>query len=103
MKHLRRVAVALAVVVAGFGSAGVVIVATATPGGAAPCSDSWTGPATGTTLWTANPTGDWSTHAVPGSGDVACIDEAGSYTVELNASTSVEALQVGGATSGTQT
>ena len=94
---------ALAVVLAGFGSAGVVIVATATPGAAAPCSDSWTGPATGTTLWTANPIVDWSTHAAPGSGDVACIDEAGTYTVELDASTSVEALQVGGGVSGIQT
>ncbi len=103
MSHLRRVVVALAVVLAGFGSAGVVIVATATPGAALPCSDSWTGPATGTTLWTANPVADWSTHAAPGSGDVACIDEAGTYTVELDASASVEALQVGGGVSGIQT
>ncbi|MGA3149713.1 MAG: hypothetical protein ABSF33_19910, partial [Acidimicrobiales bacterium] len=103
MSHLRRVVVASAVVLAGFGSAGVVIVATATPGAALPCSDTWTGPATGTTLWTANPTVDWSAHTAPGSGDVACINEAGTYTVELNASASVEALQVGGAASGTQT
>ena len=103
MSHLRRVVVALAVVLAGFGSAGVVIVATATPGAALPCSDSWTGPTTGTTLWTANPTADWSAHAAPGSGDVACIDAAGTYTVELTASASVGALQVGGAASGTQT
>ena len=74
----------------------------ATPGGAAlTCTDSWQGPATGSTDWNAS-AANWST-GFPTSSSVVCISEPGTYTVTLTSGTTVGALQVGGATSGTQT
>src|SRR5947208_796194 len=45
--------------------------------------------------------GNWSTGFVPGAGDDACIDGAGTYTVIANGSFSVHSLTLGGP-SGTQ-
>ena len=102
MTDLRRIGVAVIVSLAAVGSVGVVLVATATPSAALTCSDYWQGPDSGTTAWNAS-VADWSENAFPGSGDVACIEEAGTYTVEITSSASVEGLQVGGAANGTQT
>jgi hypothetical protein len=65
---------------------------------AAGCTKSWT--ATTSASW-ATP-GDWTPSGVPASSDDVCITAAGTYTVSLNSSVSVNSLTLGGA-SGTQT
>ncbi|MGA2838280.1 MAG: hypothetical protein ABSF84_16970 [Acidimicrobiales bacterium] len=97
----QRVTAAFAVVLASVGATGVALVANAQPSAAASCTDSWQGPATGSTNWNASAS-DWSAGFPTGS-SVVCISEAGTYTVDLTASASIGTLQVGGATSGTQT
>ena len=64
------------------------------------CTDSWTNAAGGSWFNAAN----WSTKAVPGPTDEACITLAGTYSVEMaqKSNVSLKALTVGGA-SGTQT
>ena len=104
MGGVRRLAVAAAVGAVWLGSVGIVVVATATPSAALTCTDSWVGPflpIPGTPSWSAS-TSDWSSNSFPTSSDVACVNEAGTYTVVMTGSTSVSALQVGGASSGTQ-
>ena len=73
------------------------------PASAAPpmCTDQWNVTATGTYSW--NTPGDWSTGSVPGTGDVACINKPGTYTVQLiGGTTTVDALVVGSGTAGDQ-
>ncbi len=90
------------VAVGTLGSAGAVAVVSATPSAAAlSCTDSWQGPTSGTTDWGASPS-YWSS-GFPTSSSVVCISAPGTYTVTLTGSVTVGALQVGGATSGTQT
>ncbi len=102
MRAFRRAAMAALVAAGSLVSVSVVAVATATPGGAAlSCTDNWQGPATGTTDWNAS-AANWSS-GFPTGTSVVCISEPGTYTVALTGSVSVGALQVGGATSGTQT
>ena len=101
MGGVRRLAVALAVALAWLGSAGIVMVATATPSASLTCTDSWVGPNSGTPSWNGS-TSYWSTNAFPTSSDVACVNEARTYSVLLTSSASVSALQVGGASGGTQ-
>jgi hypothetical protein len=62
------------------------------------CTKSWT--AATSDPW-ATP-GDWTPSGVPGPSDDVCITAAGTYTVSLNSSVSVNSLTLGG-TSGTQT
>ncbi len=92
----------LAVAIGTMGPFGVVGLATATPSSAQPtCTDNWIGPDTGTTNWGASAS-NWSS-GIPNGSAVACVNEAGSYTVLFNnAGQTPEALEVGGATSGTQ-
>ena len=102
MVEVRRIFAAVAIVVGSFATVGAVSLATATPSAAlSTCTDNWQGPTTGTTNWNAS-SSDWSS-GFPTSSSVACISAAGTYTVELTASASVGTLQIGGATSGTQT
>jgi fibronectin-binding autotransporter adhesin len=102
MHAIRRTAVAVLVAVGSLGLAGAAAVVTATPGAAAlTCTDSWQGPATGSTDWSAS-AANWSA-GFPTSTSVVCISEPGTYTVDLTGGVSVGALQVGGAASGTQT
>ena len=52
--------VAVAALVGSFGTAGVVLLATATPSAAlSTCTDNWQGPTTGTTNWNAS-AANWS-------------------------------------------
>src|SRR5580704_15615057 len=65
------------------------------------CTDTWTATATGTYSW--GTAADWSKGTVPGAGDVACITNGGTYTVQLiGGTTSIDALVVGSGTSGDQ-
>jgi fibronectin-binding autotransporter adhesin len=65
------------------------------------CTDIWNVTASGTYSW--NTPGDWSTRSVPGTGDVACINKGGTYTVQLiGGTTTVDALVVGSGTPGDQ-
>ena len=102
MSSIRRSVAALAVAIGTLGSCGVVGLATATPSSAQPtCTDNWIGPDTGTTNWGASAS-NWSS-GIPNGSAVACVNEAGSYTVLFNNDGQTpEALEVGGATSGTQ-
>jgi hypothetical protein len=62
------------------------------------CQVSWANASGG--LWSN--AANWSTGAVPGSDSHACINLGGTYTVTLDASTTVRSLTIGAA-SGTQT
>ena len=103
MGGLRKIVMAVVIAAASMGSAGAVVLATATPSGASQpsCTDSWQGPATGTTNWNAS-AANW-TAGFPTSSSVVCVSEAGTYTVVFTTSETVNTLEVGGATSGTQT
>jgi hypothetical protein len=80
---------------------GMVSSAAAAPRSTTPaCTDTWVGPTTGTQQWST--TSDWSS-GLPSSSSVVCIKHAGTYTVQLTSSASIDALVVGGAKSGTQT
>ena len=100
MRRIRTVSMAAAIAVASMGTAGAITVVSATPSAAATCTDNWQGPSTGTTNWGAN-AADWST-GFPGSSSVVCINEPGTYSVDLTGSVNVGSVQVGGATSGAQ-
>ena len=101
MSNVRRSAVALALVVGTLGSLGVALVATETPSVAQPaCTDNWVGPTSGVQSWDSS--GNWSAGA-PNSSSVACIDEAGTYTVVYDGSNGPGAVEVGGAGTGAQT
>ncbi len=64
------------------------------------CTTTWTATAAGTYSW--NTAGDWN-HGLPGTGSVACITEAGTYTVQLiGGATTIDALELGSGTSGDQ-
>jgi hypothetical protein len=102
MSILRRSAAAVALAIGTFGSVGFVELATPTPSAAQPtCTDNWVGPDTGTTNWNASAS-NWSS-GFPGGASIVCISEAGTYTVLWNGSGSAAAVEVGAATSGTQT
>jgi hypothetical protein len=101
MGRFRTIWMTMALAVGSVGTASFVAVATATPSGAATCTDSWQGPTTGTTDWNAS-AANWSS-GFPTSGGVTCISLAGTYTVILKADLNLGALQVGGGASGTQT
>lgn len=76
--------------------------AAASPDVAITCTDHWIGPASGTSNW--NTPGDWSAGVPNGTSTVACIKEAGTYTVRATTSgDAAAAIVVGGAASGTQT
>ncbi len=105
MRHsLRRSLRALpvcALVLSGFAVTGASLLVAPSVASAAPptCTDSWRNPVTGN--W--DTASDWSTGAVPGSGDVACIIVGGTYTVTFqpaSGSETVDALVVGSGTSG---
>jgi hypothetical protein len=94
-----RLAVAVAVAAAPL----VLVAVSASPAQAQvslpACTDSWNNPISDN--WeTAS---DWSTGSVPGPGDVACIEVAGTYSVTLGGSATVAGLIIGGAGTGTQT
>lgn len=102
MSTIRRSAAALTLTLGMLGALGVGVVATAAPSGAQPaCTDSWIGSDTGTTNWNASGS-NWS-DGLPGGSSIACINEAGTYTVLWNGSGSAAAVEVGGAASGIQT
>ncbi len=103
MTGLRRAFLAVAVVATTLGTTGVVTVLTAAPSAAASCTDSWQGPTSGTTNWNAN-AAYWSS-GLPVSTSVVCINLPGTYTVDLtsNSNSGINSLQIGGASSGTQT
>jgi len=76
--------------------------AAASPAAATTCTDNWVGPASGTSNW--NTSGDWSAGVPNGNSTVACIQKAGTYTVQATTSSdAAAAIVVGGAASGTQT
>ncbi len=100
MSFISKPAAVLAATIASFGSLGVAIVATATPSAALTCSDNWVGPTTGTQSW--NTAANWSA-GLPNGSSVACIQAAGTYTVQNNGANAPAAVQVGGAASGIQT
>ena len=106
MVGIRRAFMAVTIAVASLGTAGVASLVAATPSGASSppaCTDSWMGPTTGTTSWNASST-NWSA-GFPIATSVVCINVPGTYTVDLPSSSnaSISALEVGGASSGTQT
>ncbi len=102
MGGLRRVFGAVSLAGATMAGVGVAALATAPPSAALPmCTDSWQGPVSGTTNWNAAST-NWST-GFPTSSSVVCINLAGTYTVLLTASESINTLELGGGATGTQT
>jgi hypothetical protein len=73
----------------------------ATAAGPPSCTDTWNVTASGTYSWST--AADWSKGTVPGTGDVACINKGGTYTVQLiGGTTTIDALVVGSGTSGDQ-
>jgi Calx-beta domain len=62
--------------------------------GASGCTATWTGSANDG-LWTT--ADNWSPEVVPGSGADVCVGLAGSYTITLTGSQSIEQLTLGGA------
>ena len=97
---MRRVGVAVAVALASLGPIGAVSWFSATPIGAVPaCTDSWKVAASGSWSVGAN----WTNNVPPNGTDVACIDLAGTYTVDLTGGASVNTLELGGGATGTQT
>ncbi|HXQ61646.1 MAG TPA: hypothetical protein VN796_04880, partial [Acidimicrobiales bacterium] len=100
---MRRAVLAITVAATTLGTTGVVALLTAAPSAAASCTDNWQGPTTGTTNWNAS-AADWSS-GFPVSTSVVCITLPGSYTVDLtsNSNSNINSLQIGGASSGTQT
>jgi hypothetical protein len=76
---------------------------TALPAAASGCTDNWTNAAGGSWFTPSN----WSKGTVPGSGDEACITEAGTYTVSMTQTSGTGTVTVKsltlGATSGKQT
>jgi hypothetical protein len=78
-------------------AAAVAAVALGAPAASQACTTSWSSAVSGN--W--NDPARWSA-GVPGGGSDACITVAGTYTVTLSASVSVNSLTLGGA-SGTQT
>jgi hypothetical protein len=71
----------------------------ATAAGPPSCTDTWNVTASGTYSWST--AADWSKGTVPGTGDVACINKGGTYTVQLiGGTTTIDALVVGSGTSG---
>ncbi len=104
MTNIRRLAAALAIAIStvtAVGAVATVAVATATPSGAQlTCTDNWVGPTSGTQSWDTST--NWS-GGTPGGSSVACIQAAGTYTVVYDGTGTPAAVQVGGATSGTQT
>ncbi len=90
-----------ALVLSGLAITGASLFVAPSVASAAPptCTDSWKNPVTGN--W--DTASDWSTGAVPGSGDVACIIVGGTYTVTFqpaSGSETVDALVVGSGTAG---
>jgi hypothetical protein len=78
------------------------ISAAASPAAAITCTDNWVGPSSGTANW--NTSADWSAGVPNGTSTVACIEEAGTYTVQATTpGDAAAAIVVGGAASGTQT
>ena len=104
MTNIRRLAAALAMAIStvtAVGAVATVAVATATPSGAQlTCTDNWVGSTSGTQSWDTST--NWS-GGTPGGSSVACIQAAGTYTVVYDGTGTPAAVQVGGATSGTQT
>jgi hypothetical protein len=79
--------------------AGLVLAPTPASALGPACTDSWKAPVSGN--W--DTAADWSTGAVPGAGDVACITVAGTYTVTFTPSAqteTVDAVEVGSGTVG---
>ncbi len=64
------------------------------------CTDSWVGPAKGTSSW--SDAADWSRRSVPNTGTAVCINKSGTYTVVVVGYTPIGALHIG-ATSGDPT
>ena len=90
-----------ALVLSGFAITGASLLVAPSVASAAPpaCTDSWKNPVSGN--W--DTASDWSTGAVPGSADVACITVGGTYTVTFQpagGSETVDALVVGSGTAG---
>src|ERR1700682_1875501 len=99
MAGTRRVGMAVAIA-ASLISVGVVSFALAESSAAAPtCTDSWMAAVSGT--WSDGT--KWSNNVPPNSGDVACINVAGTYTVDLTGGASINTLELGGGATGTQT
>ncbi len=97
--HRSSLALAAALSVIAFALIGAVLLS-APVAFAASCSDSWLNPASGS--WTTAT--NWSTGVVPTSSDDVCIQVAGTYTVTLPASASVDSLTLGDSSgTGTQT
>jgi PKD domain len=102
----RRVAAALmplATVLAVTAVPAATASAAAAPGNTPACTDNWVGPTSGTSNWATS--ADWSAGVPNGTSTVACIEEAGTYTVQASANggAGAAAVVVGGAASGTQT
>jgi hypothetical protein len=98
----RWAAAALGVAIAFLGPANAVASAAAAPRAAVMCTDNWVGPASGTSNWAT--AADWSAGVPNGNSTVACIQKAGTYTVQATTpGDGAAAIVVGGAASGTQT
>src|ERR1700730_14045271 len=100
MAGMRRAGMAAAIAVASLSSVGLVSFAFVQPSAATPtCTDSWKVAASGTWSNGAN----WTNKVPPNTGDVACINLAGTYTVDLTGGASINTLELGGGATGTQT
>ena len=100
MAGVRRVGMAFVAALVALAPIGAMSWFSATPSGALPvCTDSWKVAASGSWSVGAN----WTNNVPPNGTDVACIDLAGTYTVDLTAGASVNTLELGGGATGTQT
>src|ERR1700681_4660075 len=100
MVGMRRVGMAVAIAAASLSSVGVVSLVLAESSAATPiCTDSWNTAVSGT--WSDGTKGN--NNVPPNSGDVACINLAGTYTVDLTSGASINTLELGGGATGTQT
>jgi fibronectin-binding autotransporter adhesin len=101
LRRSLRALPACALVLSGFAITGASFFVAPSVASAAPpaCTDSWKAAVSGNWDTATN----WSTGAVPGSGDVACITVGGTYTVTYqpaSGSETVDALVVGSGTTG---
>ena len=101
-RRMAAALMALATVLAVTAAPAATASAAAVPGKTPACTDNWIGPTSGTSNWATS--ADWSAGVPNGNSTIACIQKAGTYTVQATPSSGgAAAIVVGGAGSGTQT
>ena len=70
----------------------------AAPSLAAACTETWSGPTTGSNSWET--AANWTPTGVPGPADDACIQLDGTYTVTMATGQAVNTLTIGALSTG---